>query len=140
MKDDREESLQALTSEQMSNVSLLDELTGKPLEDDVLSCAIPMCGPYAAVKDYKFKVKLIPGNSKTGRAVQTTINVLKNTNGITAQEKDLISSMNDAEAMLQMMGGVTISTPGLSNLAGGKKKGKPRGKAGGNKKKGKKKR
>merc|ERR1712137_114451 len=130
MKEEREETLQALTSEQMSNVSLLDELTGKPLEDDVLSCAIPMCGPYAAVKDFKFKVKLVPGNLKTGKAVQTSLNVLKNTNGITPQEKDLITSMNDSECMLQMMGGVTVATPGFSNLSKKNKikKGKPKAK------------
>ena len=132
MKEEREESLQQLTSEQMSNLSLLDELTGKPQDDDVLIAAIPMCAPYASIKDYKFKVKLTPGSSKTGRAVQTTLNVFKQSSTITAQEKEMINAMNDSEAMLQMMGNVNISTPGLSNLNKNKNKNK-------NKKKGKKK-
>ena len=121
LKQEREESLQNLTTEQMSNVSFLDELTGKPLEDDVLVCAIPMCGPYSTVKDFKFKVKLIPGSSKTGRAVSTSLNVFKNTEGITPQEKDYITSLNDSECMLQMLGGVKVSTPGLANKANNKK-------------------
>merc|ERR1712137_564950 len=121
-KEQREENLQNITTEAMSNQSTLDELTGKPFDDDVLICGIPMCGPYSAVKDFKFKVKLTPGNSKTGRAVSTSMNVFKNTTGVTPQQKDLISAVHDTESMLQMIGNVKVSTPGLANLS--KQKGK----------------
>ena len=28
---------------------------------DVLLCAIPVCGPYQALQNYKYKLKLMPG-------------------------------------------------------------------------------
>ena len=40
---------------------MLDSLTGLPRADDTLLFAVPVCGPYAALQNYKFKVKLTPG-------------------------------------------------------------------------------
>ncbi|TPP61476.1 Nuclear export mediator factor NEMF [Fasciola gigantica] len=48
---------------------LMDTFTGKPCEDDVLLYALPVCGPYSALTNYKFKVKLTPGNAKRGKGV-----------------------------------------------------------------------
>ncbi|VDP78746.1 unnamed protein product [Echinostoma caproni] len=46
---------------------LMDTFTGKPIEDDVLLYALPVCAPYSALSSYKFKVKLTPGNAKRGK-------------------------------------------------------------------------
>merc|ERR1712137_394503 len=89
--------------------------------DDSLVGAIPMCGPYAAVKDFKFKVKLTPGGQKTGQAAKLSINVFKHSPDITPLEKDLLSSLNDAEVNLQMMGNVKVSTPGMTQMNKSKK-------------------
>jgi hypothetical protein len=35
----------------------LDALTGLPRADDVLMYAVPVCGPYAALVSYKYKVR-----------------------------------------------------------------------------------
>lgn len=36
--------------------SELDRLTGKPREEDVMLFAVPVCGPYMSLRDYKYKV------------------------------------------------------------------------------------
>lgn len=42
-------------------LGVLDSLTGLPGPDDVLLFAVPVCGPYSALQNYKYKVKLTPG-------------------------------------------------------------------------------
>lgn len=37
--------------------SELDRLTGKPRDEDVLMFAVPVCGPYVSLRDYRYKVK-----------------------------------------------------------------------------------
>ena len=34
-------------------LSILDSFTGSPLPDDILLYAIPVCGPYSAMQNYK---------------------------------------------------------------------------------------
>ena len=34
---------------------------------------IPMCGPYTSLRDYKYKVKIVPGRQKTGKTVKKII-------------------------------------------------------------------
>jgi hypothetical protein len=41
----------------------LDFLTGKPLAQDILIFAIPVCAPYGSLSNFKFKAKLIPGGA-----------------------------------------------------------------------------
>ena len=50
--------------------SLLDTLTGKPEAEDILHFAIPVVGPYGAVKDYKYHVKMTPGTGKKGKTAK----------------------------------------------------------------------
>jgi hypothetical protein len=42
-------------------------LTGRPLAEDILLYAIPVCGPYNALQSFKYRVKLTPGNAKRGK-------------------------------------------------------------------------
>ena len=44
----------------------INKLTGKPLAEDVLLYAIPVCGPYSAIRSFKYSVKLTPGTMKKG--------------------------------------------------------------------------
>jgi len=48
-------------------------LTGVPKPDDVIEYVVPMCGPYAALKDFKYKVKITPGTTKRGKAVKVCL-------------------------------------------------------------------
>ena len=81
-----------------------------------------MCAPYSAIKDYKFKVKLTPGSTKAGAACNTAVNIFKRHADTTPQEKDLLSTLSDSECLLQMMGNVKLSVPGMAALNSSKKK------------------
>ena len=48
-------------------VTYMDSLTGIPVEDDILLYAIPVCAPYQALVNFKYKVKLTPGSLKKGK-------------------------------------------------------------------------
>ncbi|KAH6705375.1 putative nuclear export mediator factor Nemf [Leptodontidium sp. MPI-SDFR-AT-0119] len=48
----------------------LDALVGKPLRGDEILEAIPVCAPWAAMGNYKYKVKLQPGTQKKGKAIR----------------------------------------------------------------------
>jgi len=54
----------------------LASLTGKPLPTDILLYAIPVCGPFSAMKDYKYKVKVTPGTEKKGTAINIATNLV----------------------------------------------------------------
>ncbi|KAF2835002.1 hypothetical protein M501DRAFT_1020214 [Patellaria atrata CBS 101060] len=48
----------------------LDAFVGRPLPGDEIIAAIPVCAPWAALANYKFKAKLQPGSVKKGKAVK----------------------------------------------------------------------
>lgn len=56
-----------------SNFAYLDYLTGQPHPDDTLLYAIPICAPWNAMQKYKYKVKLLPGSLKKGKAAKTAV-------------------------------------------------------------------
>jgi nuclear export mediator factor NEMF len=47
--------------------SELSALTATPEPEDVLLYAVPVCGPYASLQDYRHHVKLVPGKMKRGQ-------------------------------------------------------------------------
>eukprot|EP01119_Soliformovum_irregulare_P021669 TRINITY_DN726_c0_g1_i2.p2 TRINITY_DN726_c0_g1~~TRINITY_DN726_c0_g1_i2.p2 ORF type:complete len:423 (+),score=243.24 TRINITY_DN726_c0_g1_i2:1165-2433(+) len=100
----------------------LDSLTGKPLGDDVLLFAVPVCGPYAAMSSYKFKVKMTPGNLKKGKAAGQALAVFSRSQNSTQQEKDLIKAVQEAEMIQQILGNCKLSTPGLNKIQAQQKK------------------
>jgi hypothetical protein len=57
----------------------LDEvkaLTGQPKEEDTLLYAVPMVAPYDALQKFKYKVKLVPGGQKKGKAARQALELL----------------------------------------------------------------
>ena len=55
-----------LDEEEGRQADEIDKLTGKPLPEDVLLYAVPVCGPYSAIRSFKYSVKLTPGTMKKG--------------------------------------------------------------------------
>ena len=51
----------------------VDKLAGFLLPDDVVLYAVPVCGPYACMRNFKFKVKLTPGVMKKGKVSKTAV-------------------------------------------------------------------
>lgn len=50
--------------------SILPALVGTPVDGDEIEAAIPVCAPWAALGQYKYRAKLQPGKIKKGKAVK----------------------------------------------------------------------
>lgn len=93
--------------------SVLDSLTGLPHPDDVLMFAVPVCAPYMALSNYKYKVKLTPGTQKKGKAARTAVLSFMRGKDASAREKDLFRSVKDTDLSRNMPGKVKVSAPNL---------------------------
>jgi hypothetical protein len=114
-----EENIQ--DEEDKGQLTELDSLTGLPLADDVLLFAVPICGPYSAMQNFKYKVKLTPGGMKKGKGecfwmfdvhmlsgAKSAVDSFVRSNLATQQERELIKLVDDAEIMQQMLGNVKV--------------------------------
>ncbi|XP_037550970.1 nuclear export mediator factor NEMF [Nematolebias whitei] len=99
--------------------NLLTSLSGQPHADDVLLFAVPVCAPYTALSNYKYKVKLTPGSQKKGKAARTALFSFIKAKEASSREKDLFRSVKDADLSRNMPGKVKVSAP---NLLAAKKK------------------
>ncbi|KAF1979659.1 hypothetical protein BU23DRAFT_496424 [Bimuria novae-zelandiae CBS 107.79] len=54
----------------VANLNNLDAFVGRPLPDDEILSAIPVCAPWSALATYKYKAKMQPGSLKRGKAVK----------------------------------------------------------------------
>lgn len=53
-----------------AGMEVLEQLVGKPIKGDEILEAVPVCAPWAAMGNYKYKAKLQPGAQKKGKAVR----------------------------------------------------------------------
>ncbi|XP_065832835.1 ribosome quality control complex subunit NEMF-like isoform X2 [Oscarella lobularis] len=97
------------------DVEYLNALTGCPLPDDLLMFAIPMCAPYNAITNYKFKVKLTPGSGRRGKAARTAVHLFITSRDTLQREKDVLKSVKDAELSRNIPGKVKLSAPSLQS-------------------------
>ncbi|EKD17358.1 uncharacterized protein L3040_008397 [Drepanopeziza brunnea f. sp. 'multigermtubi'] len=56
--------------EEKGKMEVLEQLVGRPSKGDEIIEAIPVCAPWAAMGNYKYKAKLQPGTQKKGKAVK----------------------------------------------------------------------
>ncbi|KAM4853727.1 ribosome quality control complex subunit NEMF [Thomomys bottae] len=111
--DDKEEQ----DADQQGNEEyLLDSLTGQPHPEDILLFAIPICAPYTAMANYKYKVKLTPGVQKKGKAAKTALSSFMHSRDATAREKDLFRSVKDTDLSRNIPGKVKVSAPHLLSI------------------------
>ncbi|NXJ85417.1 NEMF factor, partial [Trogon melanurus] len=95
--------------------ALLDSLTGQPHPEDILLFAVPICAPYTAMTNYKYKVKLTPGTQKKGKAAKIALHNFMQSKEATAREKDLFRSVKDTDLSRNIPGKVKVSAPHLLN-------------------------
>ncbi|KAM4663533.1 ribosome quality control complex subunit NEMF [Discoglossus pictus] len=114
-QEDKEEQEQdPQVAEEAEN--LLDSLTAQPHAEDVLLFSIPVCAPYTAMTNYKYKVKLTPGTQKKGKAAKTALNSFMHSKETSAREKDLLRSVKDTDLSRNMPGKVKVSAPNLLHM------------------------
>lgn len=73
LRTNEEEGIIDLASLEAETIAALDSLTALPTEKDIILHAIPVCAPYNVMSEYKYKVKLLPGALKRGKAYQQAL-------------------------------------------------------------------
>jgi len=116
-KDEFEESSAPASAPEMET-TVLGTLTGCPVEEDELLFAVPVIGPYASMQNYKYRIKLIPGSTKRGKAARNALDYFLRDKNSKSREKDLLKSVKDQDLARNFPGKVKLSAPG----AGDKKK------------------
>lgn len=124
-----EEDIHEIGEEEREKLNDVDYLTGNPLPNDILLYAVPVCGPYNAVQSYKYRVKLVPGTVKRGKAAKTAMNLFSHMPEAMSREKELMKACTDPELVAAIMGNVKITSAGLTQLKQKQKKSKKLSKA-----------
>uniref|UniRef100_A0A3Q7EEV7 CCHC-type domain-containing protein n=1 Tax=Solanum lycopersicum TaxID=4081 RepID=A0A3Q7EEV7_SOLLC len=110
-----EEDIHEIGEEEREKLNDVDYLTGNPLPNDILLYAVPVCGPYNAVQSYKYRVKLVPGTVKRGKAAKTAMNLFSHMAEATSREKELMKACTDPELVAAIMG-MTIGWDGSGQI------------------------
>jgi hypothetical protein len=84
-----------------------------PTAEDTVLYAVPMCGPYACFKNFKYKMKLTPGTLKKGKIAKQAQDVFVMFKDCTPGEKKSIEGLNRSELTSAVVGEAKISMPGL---------------------------
>ena len=79
---------------------------------DLLLFAIPVCAPYISLSNYKYKVKLVPGTLKRGKAVKLVMTLFMGQKDLIENEKKLIKAMSDNELVQAIIGNVKVGAAG----------------------------
>ncbi|KXS09301.1 DUF814-domain-containing protein [Gonapodya prolifera JEL478] len=117
--EDDGEAVPAVTSE----VALIDQLTGTPSGTDDLIYAIPVCGPWNALQRYKYKVKLVPGAVKRGKAARSAVSQFqKDAQSESPQEKEIVRIVQEMDAINAMLPKVKMLMTQTDNKGGKKSK------------------
>lgn len=119
-----EEDIHEIGEEEKGRLNDMDYLTGNPLPSDILLYVVPVCGPYSAVQSYKYRVKIIPGTAKKGKAAKTAMNLFSHMPEATNREKELVKACTDPELVAAIIGNVKVTAAGLTQLKQKQKKGK----------------
>ena len=62
-----------------------------------------MCGPYASMQNFKYRVKLTPGTLKKGKIAKQSIELFTRNKEALAQETNLIRSLTDPEVIVSFI-------------------------------------
>jgi hypothetical protein len=77
-------------------------------KNDKAEWAIPMIGPYSSFKDFKFKVKLLPGNGKKGKTFKKIIEIFTKKKDINNLERFLIRKIDTGLGSDIIISGVNV--------------------------------
>mmetsp|Transcript_45023 Transcript_45023/g.72323 ORF Transcript_45023/g.72323 Transcript_45023/m.72323 type:complete len:246 (+) Transcript_45023:294-1031(+) len=123
-KDDGESKNDDKNGSVGSNVHHDDDDDDKKDEDSPpyrILYAVPVCAPFAAVSDYKFKAKVVPGKMKKGKAVKACIESFTRMPICTVTEKSIMRGMDENKMVAVMISNskVVLVGPGSGKGGGG---------------------
>ena len=100
--------------EEKKQQDLASQLCRAPSEEDELLHCIPMCAPYAALQNCKFKVKLVPGKMKRGKACKAVMGMFRASKLCTPAEQKLFQRLENDQTMVRSMLSDTKVVPAQS--------------------------
>lgn len=74
-----------------------------------------MCAPYQTIKDNRFKVKLVPGGLKKGKAARS-IQTYFLTTDVDENEKAFVRALPEQEMINALIGNVKLAGAGLLKI------------------------
>lgn len=99
-----------------SEIAELFKLVGRLHPEDRVENLVTMCAPYSSIKENRFKVKLVPGGLKKGKAARNILHYFTNLGDLTEQEKPMIKSVPEQEIINALLGNVKMAGAGLLKL------------------------
>ncbi|KAK5972460.1 Nuclear export mediator factor NEMF [Trichostrongylus colubriformis] len=110
--EDDEEKDEVLVTE--DSEGLIAQLTSRPIEEDMLLYAVPMVGPYQALSNFKYKVKITPGTARKGKAGKAALELFLRIKSGDPREQALIRALvGDENACRNIPKGCRVSAPQL---------------------------
>ncbi|GAB1599852.1 Hypothetical predicted protein [Argonauta hians] len=100
-------------TQQNTDAQLLDSLTGCPVVEDELLYSLCVVAPYNSLQNYKYKVKLLPGSTKRGKAAKSALAMFSQDKSASSHEKDLIKILKDCDISRNIPGKVKLAAPNL---------------------------
>jgi len=108
----------------------LDVLSGKPFSEDEVLGAMAMCGPYTAVQNFHFKVKITPGSMKKGKLAQMAMRMFQTENPDIPSKyvpdgskneslkewRDCARAIPDDSLIAALVANAKISSPGVQKI------------------------
>lgn len=134
-KQRRIKDMEELDAEDMERLNTSEfnhrGFTYDPKPDDSLLYALPVCGPTSSMLGYKFRVKLLPGSTKKGKAAKAAVELFGRLPTCTDRERGLLRAVQETSNIQTMVGSVKLSAPGINsaNKASKAKKKKAKAKA-----------
>jgi hypothetical protein len=88
----------------------VDNLTSLPHSEDTIMGCVVMSAPWITLQRFKYKIKLIPGSLKRGKAAQQVLNEFQKFGELSEQEKEALSNVNENEVLSVMINKVKVVT------------------------------
>lgn len=112
--DSDDEQVNGQTVNLSPHINLLTSLTGQPLPEDNLLFCMPVVGPYSALSNFKYKVKIQPGNNKRGKVAKTALHIFTMDKRATQREKDLLKSCKDLDISKNLPANIKMTAANIS--------------------------
>lgn len=103
----------------------LQALTGRPTATDLSHFILPVCAPYDALSEYKYRLKLLPGMGKKGKAAKQALQLFRQSDKATTAETDLLKLVPEQDIINVLLSNLKLAAPGADGGKGKKKKNKP---------------